>query len=141
MITNRGEIARRVMRTCKALGVPTLGVYTKPDALAPHVREADYAVCLGDNPREYTNKALLLEIAREHAVTAIHPGQLVAVAAAAGQCFLYQQLALSCTAHSARSAALGHHSGHLHLLCSCYHHDSLCCTCCVVLCCRVWVPV
>ena len=62
LIANRGEIARRVIRTCKKLGVDTLAVFTTVDALAPHVREATKAVCLGDNPREYTNQPKLVQV-------------------------------------------------------------------------------
>lgn len=62
LIANRGEIARRVIRTCKALGVETLSVFTSVDALAPHVRDATKAVCLGDNPREYTNASRLVQV-------------------------------------------------------------------------------
>lgn len=74
MVANRGEIARRVIRTCTKLGLDTLAVYTTPDALAPHVRDATFSVCLGENARAYTNQALLLQIAMDEAVTAIHPG-------------------------------------------------------------------
>lgn len=74
LVCNRGEIARRVLRTCAKLGIKSLSVYTKPDALAPHAREASFSVCLGDNPREYTNKERLLQIIREYGVTAVHPG-------------------------------------------------------------------
>jgi urea carboxylase len=49
-------------------------VYTQVDALAPHVREATYAVCLGKDPRSYTNAAKLLQVAREYGATAVHPG-------------------------------------------------------------------
>jgi Biotin carboxylase, N-terminal domain len=64
LIANRGEIARRVIRTCTRLGVETVSIFTTVDALAPHVREATKAVCLGDNPREYTNAARLVQVRR-----------------------------------------------------------------------------
>ncbi len=64
LIANRGEVARRIIKTCNRLGVRTLAVFTTPDALAPHVREATKAVCLGDNPREYTNAKRLVEVRR-----------------------------------------------------------------------------
>jgi hypothetical protein len=62
LIANRGEIARRVIRTCALHGVDTIAVYTEVDALAPHVREATQAVFLGKNPRDYTNAAKLLKV-------------------------------------------------------------------------------
>jgi acetyl/propionyl-CoA carboxylase alpha subunit len=62
MVANRGEIARRVIKTCNRLGVPTVAVYTDSDALAPHVKEATHAACLGANPRSYTDQAKLLEV-------------------------------------------------------------------------------
>ncbi|EFJ41655.1 hypothetical protein VOLCADRAFT_98356 [Volvox carteri f. nagariensis] len=74
LIANRGEIARRIIRTCKALGIETVSIYTTVDALAPHVREATVAIPLGDNPREYTNAARLVQIAVENGCTAVHPG-------------------------------------------------------------------
>lgn len=62
LIANRGEVARRIIKTCNRLGVRTLAVFTTPDALAPHMREATKAVCVGDNPREYTNAGRLVEV-------------------------------------------------------------------------------
>jgi hypothetical protein len=62
LIANRGEIAVRVIRTCKMHDIDTIAVYTEPDALAPHVRQATTAVLLGKNPREYTNAEKLLQV-------------------------------------------------------------------------------
>jgi len=50
LIANRGEIARRVMRTAKRMGIRTVAVYSEADAEAPHVKEADEAVLLGPAP-------------------------------------------------------------------------------------------
>lgn len=74
LIANRGEIARRVIKTCDKLGLRTLSVYTQADALAPHAREASVSVYLGEDPRSYTNIPLLLEVAKSNGVTAVHPG-------------------------------------------------------------------
>ncbi|KAK9817750.1 hypothetical protein WJX72_001615 [[Myrmecia] bisecta] len=74
LIANRGEIARRVQRTCRALGLVSVAVYTEPDALSLHVREADEAVCLGASPRDYTNAARLVEVAVSSGCAAVHPG-------------------------------------------------------------------
>ncbi len=50
LIANRGEIAVRVMRTAKAMGIKTVAVYSEADANAPHVKFADQAVCIGGAP-------------------------------------------------------------------------------------------
>lgn len=63
LIANRGEIARRVARSCHALGLTPVVVYVEQDALSLHVLEAEEKVCLGASTREYTNAAKLLEAA------------------------------------------------------------------------------
>ncbi len=62
LIANRGEIARRVIRTCKAHDIHTIAIYTDVDVLSPHVKEASIAVGLGSNVRDYTNKEKLVEV-------------------------------------------------------------------------------
>lgn len=76
LIANRGEIAVRVMRTCKALGVRTVGIYSEADAGALHVKMADEAYPVG-GPRvneSYLNIEKILEIAKQTGAEAIHPG-------------------------------------------------------------------
>ena len=63
LIANRGEIARRVARSCLELGLTPVVVYTEPDALSLHVLEAEEKVCLGSSTREYTNIPKLLDAA------------------------------------------------------------------------------
>ncbi|WP_018656099.1 acetyl/propionyl/methylcrotonyl-CoA carboxylase subunit alpha [Actinomadura flavalba] len=76
LVANRGEIARRVFRTCRDLGIGTVAVYSDPDAGAPHVAEADAAVRLpGAAPGEtYLRGDLIIEAARAAGADAIHPG-------------------------------------------------------------------
>lgn len=76
LVANRGEIARRVIRTCKRLGIATVAVYSEADAEAPHVTDADEAVLLGPAAAKdsYLNvDAMLRAIAQTHA-SAVHPG-------------------------------------------------------------------
>lgn len=76
LIANRGEIARRIIRTCNASGIRTVAVFSDPDADAPHVREADFAVRLpGASPTEtYLRADLLVEAAQKAGADAVHPG-------------------------------------------------------------------
>ncbi|WP_089954145.1 acetyl/propionyl/methylcrotonyl-CoA carboxylase subunit alpha [Lentzea xinjiangensis] len=76
LIANRGEIARRVIRTCRASGIRAVAVFSDPDAGAPHVREADFAVRLpGASPAEtYLRADLLVEAATRAGADAVHPG-------------------------------------------------------------------
>ncbi|MGI8760993.1 MAG: acetyl/propionyl/methylcrotonyl-CoA carboxylase subunit alpha [Jatrophihabitantaceae bacterium] len=76
LVANRGEIARRVFRTCRELGLATVAVYSDPDAASPHVFEADAAVRLpGSTPGEtYLRAELIIEAARRAGADAVHPG-------------------------------------------------------------------
>ena len=76
LVANRGEIARRVFRTCRELGIETVAVHSDADAGLPFVHEADHAVRLpGKTPAEtYLRSDLLLEAARRAGADAVHPG-------------------------------------------------------------------
>ncbi|CCH29811.1 biotin carboxylase N-terminal domain-containing protein [Actinosynnema sp. NPDC047251] len=76
LIANRAEIARRIARTCRELGIGTVAVFSDPDADAPHVREADAAVRLpGATPAEtYLRIDALVDAAKAAGADAVHPG-------------------------------------------------------------------
>ena len=76
LIANRGEIARRIIRTAKRLGVRTVAVYSEADAEAPHVREADEAVLIGPAAarESYLVPQKILAAAKETGAEAVHPG-------------------------------------------------------------------
>ncbi|HEY3003820.1 MAG TPA: biotin carboxylase N-terminal domain-containing protein, partial [Kribbellaceae bacterium] len=76
LVANRAEIARRVFRTCRELGIGCVAVHSDADASAPYVAEADVAVRLpGNAPGEtYLRPELLIEAARRAGADAVHPG-------------------------------------------------------------------
>src|ERR1700749_2583436 len=76
LIANRGEIALRVLRACKELGVSTVAVHSTADADAMHVRLADESVCIGPPPAKdsYLNIPALLAACEITGADAVHPG-------------------------------------------------------------------
>jgi acetyl-CoA carboxylase, biotin carboxylase subunit len=76
LVANRGEIAVRIVRACREMGLASVAVFSEADRLAPHVRLADEAFCLGPAPvaESYMNADRLFQIARQAGADAIHPG-------------------------------------------------------------------
>ena len=76
LVANRGEIALRVMKTCRRMGIKTVAVYSEVDRDAPHVLFADEAVCIGPAPssESYLKGELIIKHALELGVDGIHPG-------------------------------------------------------------------
>jgi len=118
LIANRGEIAVRIIRTARAMGLKTVAVYSEADRGALHVHQADVAVLLGPSPaaESYLRGDLIIAAALEHGAGAIHPGygflsenaDFARACQAAGIVFVGptpEQLDLFGTKHTARDAA------------------------------------
>jgi acetyl-CoA carboxylase biotin carboxylase subunit len=76
LVANRGEIAQRVIRTCRELGIETVAVYSEADADALYLRQADETICIGPAPsaKSYLNIPAIISAAEVADVDAIHPG-------------------------------------------------------------------
>jgi acetyl-CoA carboxylase, biotin carboxylase subunit len=76
LIANRGEVALRIVRACRVLGLRSVAVYSSADEQALHVRKADASVCIGKPAarHSYLNADALIEAARESEADAVHPG-------------------------------------------------------------------
>jgi acetyl-CoA carboxylase, biotin carboxylase subunit len=76
LVANRAEIAVRVMRSCRELGISTVAVYSEADRAAMHVRHATEAYCIGPAPsrESYLNIEKIIEVAKKSKADAIHPG-------------------------------------------------------------------
>ena len=76
LIANRGEIAVRIIRACRELGIPTVAVYSEADRNAMHVRKADEAYLIGAPParESYLKIGTIIDVARKSGADAIHPG-------------------------------------------------------------------
>lgn len=76
LVANRGEIAIRVMRTAREMGIQTVAIFSDADASSPHVKYADEAVNVGPAPsnKSYLNMDKIIDVCLELNVDAIHPG-------------------------------------------------------------------
>jgi 3-methylcrotonyl-CoA carboxylase alpha subunit len=98
LIANRGEIACRVIRTARRLGMRTIAVYSEADAQAPHVRQADEAYLIGPAAARdsYLRADIILDVAKKAGADCVHPGygflsentEFAAACAAAGIVFV-----------------------------------------------------
>jgi acetyl-CoA carboxylase biotin carboxylase subunit len=76
LVSNRGEIAVRIMRSCREMGIRTVGIFSEADRTALHVRYADEVYCVGESEsiKSYLNMGKIIEVAKRSGADAIHPG-------------------------------------------------------------------
>lgn len=74
LIANRGEVAARVARTCRRLGIETVALHTTAEASAPHVEACDESIDVGDDPAVFDDVERMVDAARRANVQAVHPG-------------------------------------------------------------------
>ena len=82
LIANRGEIACRIIRSCREMGINTVGVYSDADARSLHVEMADEAIHLGGSPasESYLNIEKIVVAAKRSGADAVHPGYAICAA-------------------------------------------------------------
>jgi acetyl-CoA carboxylase biotin carboxylase subunit len=106
LIANRGEIAVRILRTCRELHIPTVAIYSQADREALHVKLADEAVCVGPPPNRdsYLNIPNIMQAALNRGADAVHPGygNLSEVAAFAENCEICKIAFIGPTAETIR---------------------------------------
>ena len=78
LVANRGEIALRIIRACKEIGIDTVAIYSDVDKLSLHTKFADEAICIGpaDSSKSYLNIPSILSAAELTNADAIHPGSV-----------------------------------------------------------------
>lgn len=76
LVANRGEIALRIMKSAREMGIKVVAIYSEADRTSPHVRFADEAICVGPPPsnQSYLDGNKIIEICKKHQIDAIHPG-------------------------------------------------------------------
>ncbi len=76
LIANRGEVAARIIKACKELGIETAALYSTADRNSPHLSQADIRICIGSGPssQSYLNKEAILQAGINHECQAVHPG-------------------------------------------------------------------
>jgi len=76
LIANRGEVALRIIRACKKMGIESVAVYSEADRFSPHLEEADFNICIGPGPsgKSYLNREAVLQAALNMECQALHPG-------------------------------------------------------------------
>jgi acetyl-CoA carboxylase biotin carboxylase subunit len=76
LVANRGEIALRIIRACRELGIETVAIYSQADRDSPHLRDADRTVCIGpaQSKDSYLNMSAILQAAEQYECQALHPG-------------------------------------------------------------------
>ncbi len=76
LVANRGEIALRIIRACRQMGIESVAAYSQADRLSPHLQQADARVCIGPPPaaQSYLNREALLQAAANTGCQALHPG-------------------------------------------------------------------